>query len=311
MTRAERHRRTNLINELEGFNVSDAHRDHEILRFLHAAILRHAGGMEKFRRDIPRLLRQAIDEVIDTPRSRRYTLAELEKTEKTYIGTKVEILLRNHLRLDMGEILDLNIDGVEVDVKNTVRVTWTIPNEALDHPCILIGANEVSALCQFGLIVIHEDVLNLGRNRDQKTTIKRDELRAAHWLLRDFPYPPNFWQQLPPHVSKVITDPRGGTERVAALFRLHQRQPISRSTVEALAQQKDYMKRIRKNGGARDLLALERIALLSGKKHHELILSLNLPRCARDEFISVSPENEREETELVRAGELNELTHHP
>ncbi len=291
-------------NEFENFLVGETHRDYEILRFLHSAIIRHAGGFEKFRRDIPRLLRQAIDEVIDAPRSRRYTVAELEKTEKTYIGTKVEILLRNHLRLERGQILDLNIDGIEVDVKNTIRVTWTIPNEALGHPCILIGANEQTALCQFGVIVIHEDILNLGRNRDQKTTIKKEDLRAAHWILKDFPYPPNFWQQLAPPIRKAITGSREGTERVAALFRLHQRQSISRSIIESLAQQKDYMKRIRKNGGARDVLALERIALLSGKKHHDLISALRLPRCASDEYISIQPQNGNEELLLISAGEL-------
>lgn len=297
--------RAKSVDALAGFEIHQAHRDYEILRFLHSAILQHAGGLEKFRRDIPRLLRQAIDEVIDTPRSRRYTVSELEKTEKTYIGTKIEILLRNHLRLERGEILDLNVDGVEVDVKNTVRVTWTIPNEALGHPCILIGANEATSVCQFGLIVIHEDILNLGRNRDQKTTIKKEELRAAHWILKDFPYPPNFWQQLPPAVRETITSPHGGNDKVAMLFRVHQRQAISRSTVESLAQQKDYMRRIRKNGGARDLLRSERIALLSGKYHKELIAALGLQRCARDEFIAVRPQNPEEEELLIRAGELD------
>ena len=41
--------------------------------------------------------------------------SELEKTEKTYIGTKVEILVRDFFRLPKG-ILDLTIDGLDVDV---------------------------------------------------------------------------------------------------------------------------------------------------------------------------------------------------
>jgi hypothetical protein len=288
----------------EGFNFPLEHQDHLLMRFLHDSIMRHAKGLEKFQRDIPQLLRQAIDEVIDAARSRRYTIAEIEKTEKTYIGTKIEILLRNHLGLERGDVLDLSIDGVEVDIKNTVRFAWTIPNEALGHPCILVSANEETSLCSLGIIVIRPDVLNAGRNRDQKTTISRDGLRNAHWILKDFPYPKNFWQFLPDSNRLAITRPRGGTERMAALFRLYQRQPIPRTVVEALAQQKDPMKRLRKNGGARDTFAREGLSLLSGKKHAALIQALGLPFCAKDQFISIQPSTERETALLIEAGEL-------
>ena len=176
--------------------------DYALLTRIEASLYRHAGGPTAFNRDIPALLRQAIDEVIDTPRSRRFLVSELEKTEKTYIGTKVEILLRNHLGLEQGNVLDLLIDDVEVDVKNTIKVTWTIPNEALGHPCILISANEETAKCSFGLIRIREDILNAGRNRDRKTTIKKEELRNnALWMLFDAPYPENFWQPESNHGS--------------------------------------------------------------------------------------------------------------
>ncbi|WP_164902829.1 NaeI family type II restriction endonuclease [Rhizobium sp. WSM1325] len=50
----------------------------------------------------------------------------------------------------------------------------------------------------------------------------------------------------------------GGTNRVAALFDKIQRRPISRHQVQAVAQQSDYMRRIRRNGGARDILAPQR-----------------------------------------------------
>lgn len=74
---------------------------------LEAAILRHAGGVERFRSEVPRLFRRAIDEVIDTQRSRRYTLAETKMIEKIYLGTKIEILLRDHLNMAKGQKLDL------------------------------------------------------------------------------------------------------------------------------------------------------------------------------------------------------------
>lgn len=291
--------------ESEAFDFPVEHRDHALMRFLHDAILRHADGYESFRRQVPRLLRQAIDEVIDTARSRRYTISELEKTEKTYIGTKIEIFLRNYLGVDRGQVLDLLIDGVEVDVKNTIKFAWTIPNEALGHPCILISANETTSLCSFGIIVIREEILNAGRNRDQKTTITKAGLSNAHWLLKDTPYPENFWQHLDTGDRRMITAPRGGTERVAMLFRLYQGRPVHRGLIEALAQQKDYMKRLRKNGGARDVLGREGIAVLSGKKHMELIRALCLPACGRDEFISIHCTSRQERALLEAAGELS------
>jgi len=264
-----------------------------LLKRLEDAIYESAGGQKKFEEDIPAMLRQAIDEVIDPSRSKRFMLKEIEKTEKTYLGTKIEILLRHTLGLERGAKLDLIIDGVQVDVKNTVGSAWTIPNEALGHPCILISTNEAKALCSFGLIVIRAEVLNAGRNRDQKTTIKKSELKNVHWLLKDAPYPPNFWLSLEPEVRRSIVTPRGGTDRVAMLFRLYQKQPISRKLIVALAQQDDPMKRLRKNGGARDQLELERVIILSGKTQRKKIAEMGLPFCRPDEFISVSLGSDR------------------
>ncbi len=41
------------------------HRDYELLMRLEEAIIRHAKGWDRFLADIPALLRQSIDEVID------------------------------------------------------------------------------------------------------------------------------------------------------------------------------------------------------------------------------------------------------
>lgn len=269
--------------------LAPSHRDFELLRGLEQAILRHSGGYDQFQKDIPQLLRQAIDEVIDAPRSKRFTIAEIEKTEKTYLGTKVEILLRNYLGVPKGLILDLLIDRTEVDVKNTIGSSWTIPHEAMGHPCILIKANEQSSKCSFGIIVIREEVLNKGLNQDKKTTIKSSALINVHWMLLDAPYPPNFWQHLDVETREAIMSPRGGTDRLAVLFRKYQGRPISRTMIRALAQQEDPMRRVRKNGGARDPFREEGIALLSGKTDRLLIQELGLPFCKNDEFISILP----------------------
>lgn len=66
------------------------------------------------------ILRISLDEVIAMPRTNRFSLDELEKTEKKYIGTKVEILFRDTFELIKGNKLYLIVDGQEVDVKNTI-----------------------------------------------------------------------------------------------------------------------------------------------------------------------------------------------
>lgn len=69
-----------------------SHGDYALLTRIEKALYRGAGGQKKFERDIPELLRQAIDEVIDPSRSKRFTLKEIEKTEKTYLARKSRFL---------------------------------------------------------------------------------------------------------------------------------------------------------------------------------------------------------------------------
>ena len=88
---------------------------------------------------------------------------------------------------------------------------------------------------------------------------------------------------------QAIMDAGGGTLRLAALFRATQKRPISRLLVQAVAQQDDYMKRIRRNGGARDILAAEGIAILWGQADRSLIEKLKLGPVGSDEFISYKP----------------------
>ncbi|MGD0546711.1 MAG: NaeI family type II restriction endonuclease [Terracidiphilus sp.] len=275
-----------------------------LIEQLEKAILRNAGGVERFKKVIPLLLRKAIDEVIDSPRTNRFTLDEIEKTEKTYLGTKVEILLRNWLRFPKGNTLDLSIDGIETDVKNTMRTTWMIPSEAIGHPCILVQTDEQSALFSIGIIVINNDILGTGKNKDGKSSISKTGKNKIHWILQDESYPENFWQNLDQEIRSRIVSQTSGTRRLDALFRYVQNRPISRVIVLGIAQQKDAMKRLRKNGGARDSLACDGIALLSGNYDSELIGKLRLPKCGKDEFISFTPRSQSDIALLKAAGHI-------
>jgi Restriction endonuclease NaeI len=283
---------------------SQGSQDSLLVSQIEEAVLRNAGGLARFKKEVPLLLRRAIDEVIDSARTGRFTLDETEKTEKTYLGTKVEILLRNLLRFPRGEVLDLSIDGIETDIKNTMRATWMIPSAAMGHPCVLVRTEEERARFSIGIIVIREEVLSSGKNKDGKSSISRVGRDAIHWIFQDEAYPENFWQRLSPELRRKITKQSSGTARADALFRYVQGRPISRVLVLGVAQQKDAMKRLRKNGGARDSLARDGIALLSGNYDSALIETLKLPKCEKDEFISFKPTLEADKSLLRAAGHI-------
>ncbi|MFC7002240.1 NaeI family type II restriction endonuclease [Pseudobowmanella zhangzhouensis] len=210
------------------------------------------------------MLRGSLDEVIDMPRTNRFSLDELEKTEKTYIGTKVEILFRDTFGLDKGDKLDLKVRGHEVDVKNTIGSNWTIPSEALDEICVLLQANDNKSSFCFGLLICRNRVLNQGKNRDGKRTISKEGKNEILWIVKDGALPKNFFLHMNDDLRHEILSPSGGATRLANLFRSFQGEIITRRLVECVARQKDYMKRIRGNGGARDILAQEELLILWG-----------------------------------------------
>jgi hypothetical protein len=281
------------------------HEDYGILAPIAASLLRHAGGWEKFAEDFGPLVRRAVDEVIDTARTNRFTLAETEKTEKTYLGTKIEILFRSMLGLSKGKVLDLSVDGTEVDIKNTMRSSWTIPDEAFSRPCVLIREDERTAICSVGLILADTKYLNPSINKDHKRSVSAEGSKNIWWLAKHLPYPENFWEVLSLDVRLAIMSDRGGARRIATLFELVQGRPIARSTVADICQQDDPLKRIRRNGGARDFLAPKGIAILYSRTERELAKLLGLPALKSDEFISHSPRNDEERRLLKESGHID------
>jgi hypothetical protein len=280
--------------------VRPGHGDHPLLAHVRDALFESVGGSEPFARRVPILLRQALDEVIDTPRTARISLDELEKTEKTYIGTKVEILIRAGLGLRRGLRLDLSVGGVEVDIKNTVRSNWSIPQEAVDECCLLVRIDEPAAICWTGLVVARDSYLNPGRNRDGKRTFSSQSLGNVLWLLPGTELPGGFWRRRDPaQVASIMDATASGSERVRRLFRTFQREPIPRDIVKAVARQLDALKRVRKNGGARDELAAEGIAILSGKYDAALLSELGFHAVGPDDFLSIKPENDAERAALA------------
>jgi len=283
--------------------VVAGHPDHTLLTAIATEIAKRAGGGEALATKFSAMLRQCVDDVIMTPKTGRRSYDELEKTEKTYIGTRVEIELRAMLRLPKGK-LDTVILEHDVDIKNTMGSNWMIPTEAIDNPCILVAADEVRAVCYLGLFVARPEYLTLGQNKDSKKSVSALGFANIFWVLLDHPYPPNFWRTVPPDVIERIFAGKSGNQRMATLFREVQHQPITRDVVEAVAQQQDFMRRIRSDNGrgTRDHLAREGILLLSGHYDAPLIAALGLPSCSGSEFISCTLEDERESALAIEHG---------
>lgn len=275
--------------------IAPGHPDFPLLKEIADEIVSRAQGQDRLHQEIPTLLRECIDDVIQTARTGRRSYDDLEKTEKTYIGTRVEIMLRAFLELPKGT-LDTVIKGHDVDIKHTMGSNWMIPNEALNHPCIVVAADEKQAVCYLGIIIARPEYLNSGANRDAKKTISAKSFQHILWLLKGIAYPSNFWRLVPADAVERIFSGRSGNDRVIALFREVQDIRISRDVIEAVAQQKDPMRRIRSDDGkgTRDKLAKEGLLLMEGKYNRELIRALGLPDCEGSEFISHRIANDQE-----------------
>jgi hypothetical protein len=278
----------NVQKELPESVVDEGHDDWTLLGPMAVDLNRRAtagGGLGFI---LSSLLREALDYVIATPLTGRAAYDELDVTEQAYIHTRVEIMLRADLGLPRGSRLDVLVLGNETDIKHTMGNTWMIPAEAVDHPCILVAADEARAVCFLGLIVARRAYLTGSMNRDQKRSVAAEGFRHVLWLLREHPYPPNFWRDVPADAVARIFSGKTGNERMMALFRELQGTPISRDVVEAVARQKDFMRRIRADGGhgTRDRLAAEGILLLSATHDGPLMRALGLPQA---DFFSCRP----------------------
>lgn len=216
-----------------------------------------------------RVLRNTIDQLYDGQRTGRYRWDQLHKTEKTHCGTLVEINMQREFEFADGEDLDYLIAGVDVDCKYSQRFGgWMIPPEAQNQVCLLLWADDERSVWSLGVGRTREAILNLGSNRDLKATIKADHREELTWVFRDRDLPPNALLQLPRATVDRIMGLKHGTQRINELFRSTLGMRVGRGVVATVAQQADYMKRVRSNGGARTALRPEGIIILGQYDEH-------------------------------------------
>lgn len=233
-------------------------------------------------------IRQSFDEVFDGQRTGRYRLDQLSKVEKSYIGTKIEIVVQDEFGLERGRRMDYLIVGEEVDAKWSMRSGgWMIPTEAIGELCLCLTADDDRSVFFVGLIRADADRLTESRNKDSKGRLAPVSLASMTWLAKDAELPENLLLHLEDVTRDAVLDPNlSGQRRINELFHRVQERIIRREVVLTVAQQDDGPKRVR---DARGHLAQFGIVILGHQDEHPGVArAFGLPVPRKGEWISVS-----------------------
>lgn len=253
-------------------------------------------------------LRDSLDELLDGQRTGRWAYQHLSKTEKTHLGTVVEVNLTKEFEFANGDHLDWQIAGRDIDCKFSKDLGgWEIPMEMYlcadhgerqgkaDYPALLTWFDDTTNRWAAGLITISDERLRwkVGNperayNRDNKRSLANSSAEHVYWLWGGLQadLPRNLLLHLDPDVRRRILSPElSGQKRVDELFRELQGQIVGRQTVLTVAQQDDAPKRVR---DSRIPLREDGILVLGHQDAHpKIAASLELPVPVKGEWIAV------------------------
>lgn len=239
------------------------------------------------------VVRATFDQLYDGQHTGRYRWDQLYKTEKTHFGTLLEINLRREFKdvVDDGVKLDYRIAGFDIDCKYSQKDGgWMIPPEAFRELLLVATADDAAGVWSLGVVRASENHLRTSRNRDNKTQLNPAGRQAIQWLARDVPLPPNVLLALPQSTIDRIFAPQSGQGRVNELLRRVINRRIGRNTIATLAQQDDFMARVRgSSSGARRQLRPEGLLIPGGDYvvHREVAEALGAVVPAPGEIVSL------------------------
>ncbi len=230
-------------------------------------------------------IRRSLYEVLDGQRTGRYRLDDLSKVEKTYVGTKVEILVQAEFRLQSGDLMDYSVAGHEVDAKWSKRLGgWMIPREAVGQLCLCLTASDDDSTFSVGVVRASNHLLRHSRNQDRKRQLNNGGKSAIVWLAERAPLPENLLLHLQATTRERILQHRSGQRRISEMFRLVQARLVNREVVLTVARQDDGPKRVR---DARNRLRSEGILILGHQIGHRTIAeALTLPVPSQGTWVS-------------------------
>jgi hypothetical protein len=234
------------------------------------------------------VIRETFDQIYDGQHTGRWDADQLNKTEKTHIGTLIQINLQKALDILDGVHLDYRIAGIEIDCKWSRSIyAWEIPKEMYirgPQLALLVWASDYTSRWAVGLIRITESVLRpMGRQGDQKRRLNNDSRDRILWigqgdLVR------NALLHMDPDIRQRILNQRSGQQAVISMFREFPGLLVNRATILTLAQQDDCMKRVR---DARIALKSEGVVIFGHyKPQPEMAAALGLPRPTLGRFVS-------------------------
>ncbi|MFD5793741.1 NaeI family type II restriction endonuclease [Streptomyces diastatochromogenes] len=247
-------------------------------------------GKGRLERRFANLFRRSIDEILDGPRTKRFDFGRVSGPEKSYLGTKVEIIARAEFDFGDGRHLDYLIAGHEVDAKFSATGDWMIAPKNVGQIILVMEASEQTSQFSVGVVRAHPDLLRPAPTRDRKRSFHSAGKKSIRWLIRDSNYPRNqlmeWHREDPEAVDAIFATVGGGQPRVNELFRRKQRILISKLTVDTVAAQEDSSKRVR---DARIDLRKDGILILGYQERHRRIgAALGIPHIRQGEWASIT-----------------------
>ncbi|MDR1512727.1 MAG: NaeI family type II restriction endonuclease [Propionibacteriaceae bacterium] len=239
-----------------------------------------------------RVFRETFDQLYDGEHTGRYSVEQLYKTEKTHFGTLIEINLRREFKdiIADGDKLDYKIAGHDIDCKfSFTDGGWMLPPESFNLLLLVTTADDGRACWSLGVVRANEDKLRGGGNRDEKKQFAAAARKTIVWLFRDAPMTENILLSVDAETREAIMSLPSGQQRLNELFRRVTNRRIGRGVVATVGQQKDYMKRVRANGGSRTALAPEGYVIPGGdyESHRLIAEGLGIAVPGEGEFVSV------------------------
>ncbi|WP_324701310.1 NaeI family type II restriction endonuclease [Micrococcus sp. HOU01] len=213
----------------------------------------------------------AVDHVLDGAYTGRMAITDLEPQEKTQIGIKLESRILEALALPKEGPLDTTIEGVAVDIKNSVGTSWMISIEDQCRICLIIGVDQVNDRFSARLMRTHRKFLGKTTakgNGDKKRGISTKS--QADYAIPLFdpewtPLPRNPLRDLTPEQHKIVFAPGNGLKvRATHMFSFLPGVVIPRRALLTVGTRLlDPMRRIRQ---AKDALLKEHgLVLLNGQ----------------------------------------------
>ncbi len=262
-------------------------------------------------------LRDSLDELLDGQRTGRWAYQHLTKTEKTYLGTAVEVNLTKEFAIANGADLDWSIADLDIDCKFSKDLGgWEIPMEMYlcgdhgerggraNHAAVVTWMNDDTSQWAAGIVRITDGRLRWKKataansdrvrayNRDNKRKLSDTAKSDVYWLWGGLQtdLPTNLLRHLDPEARERILSASlpgrrsSGQQRLNQLFREVRDRIVGRQTVLTVGQQDDSPKRAR---DARKHLRPDGIVVLGHQgSHPQVARALELPVPIKGEWIS-------------------------